>query len=204
MKKFWNGLQKRYLRGIVEMKMDSGLTSMMYLATTLMEIFILYKVTPENAMEYTKTLGINLVLVYLYSIVANLFVPNKTFKLLQLLGMIGIELAVCAIAIVKELNFLLLLVALVLPIIVSFTMSFVQETCTLFEDFIHIKGIGNFGTVVLTTLIPVVTIAIPLIFLNWNIFIKIAIVIAFILVAPLICWADSEDYGIFGAIGIEW
>ena len=32
----------------------------------------------------------------------------------------------------------------------------------------------------------------------------IAIVAGFMLIAPLVCWADSEGYGIFGAQGIEW
>ena len=36
-------------------------------------------------------------------------------------------------------------------------------------------------------------------FLEWSIFTKLAIIIGYILIAPLICWADAEDYGISGA-----
>ena len=203
MKKFLNGLKKRYLNGIAEMKVDAGLTSMMYLAATIVEIFILCKVTPENYMQYIKTLGVNLVLVYLYSIVVNQFDQNSTSKLVQGLVFVAIGLFVgCTIA--RGINFLLLLALFVVPIIVSIAMIYVQENCVLFEDFINLKGIGNFGTVVLTTLIPVITITVPLIFLEWSIWYKIAIVAGFMLIAPLICWADSEGYGIFGALGIEW
>ena len=203
MKKFLNGLKKRYLNGIAEMKVDAGLTSMMYLAATIVEIFILCKVTPENYMQYIKTLGVNLVLVYLYSIVVNQFDQNSTSKLVQGLVFVAIGLFVgCTIA--RGINFLLLLALFVVPIIVAIAMIFVQENCVLFEDFINLKGIGNFGTVVLTTLIPVITITVPLIFLEWSILYKIAIVAGFMLIAPLICWADSEGYGIFGALGIEW
>ena len=203
MKKFWNGLKKRYLNGIAEMKVDAGLTSMMYLAATIVEIFILCKVTPENSMQYIKTLGVNLVLVYLYSIVVNQFDQNSTSKLVQGLVFVAIGLFVgCTIA--RGINFLLLLALFVVPIIVAIAMIFVQENCVLFEDFINLKGIGNFGTVVLTTLIPVITITVPLIFLEWSILYKIAIVAGFVLIAPLVCWADSEGYGIFGALGIEW
>ena len=203
MKKFWNGLKKRYLNGIAEMKVDAGLTSMMYLAATIVEIFILCKVTPENYMQYIKTLGVNLVLVYLYSIVVNQFDQNNTSKLVQGLVFVAIGLFVgCTIA--RGINFLLLLALFVAPIIVAIAMIFVQENCVLFEDFINLKGIGNFGTVVLTTLIPVTTITVPLIFLEWSILYKIAIVAGFVLIAPLICWADSEGYGIFGTLGIEW
>jgi len=165
-----------------------------------MEIFILCKVTPENAMQYTKTLGVNLVLVYLYSVVINQFNQNSTVKLIQRLGFVAIGLFVGA-TIAKGINFLLLFVV---PIIVAIAMIFVQENCVLFDDFINLKGIGNFGTVVLTTLIPVITITVPLIFLEWSILYKIAIVAGFMLIAPLICWVDSEGYGIFGALGIEW
>ena len=203
MKKFWKGLKKRYLNGIAEMKVDAGLTSMMYLAATIVEIFILCKVTPENSMQYIKTLGVNLVLVYLYSIVVNQFDQNSTSKLVQGLVFVAIGLFVgCTIA--RGINFLLLLALFVVPIIVAIAMIFVQENCVLFEDFINLKGIGNFGTVVLTTLIPVTTITVPLIFLEWSILYKIAIVAGFMLIAPLVCWADSEGYGIFGALGIEW
>ena len=203
MKKFWKGLKKRYLNGIAEMKVDAGLTSMMYLAATIVEIFILCKVTTENSMQYIKTLGVNLVLVYLYSIVVNQFDQNSTSKLLQGLVFVAIGLFVgCTIA--RGINFLLLLALFVAPIIVAIAMIFVQENCVLFEDFINLKGIGNFGTVVLTTLIPVITITVPLIFLEWSILYKIAIVAGFMLIAPLVCWADSEGYGIFGALGIEW
>ena len=203
MKKFLNGLKKRYLNGIAEMKVDAGLTSMMYLAATIVEIFILCKVTPENYMQYIKTIGVNLVLVYLYSIVVNQFDQNSTSKLAQGLVFVAIGLFVgCTIA--RGINFLLLLALFVAPIIVAIAMIFVQENCVLFEDFINLKGIGNFGTVVLTTLIPVTTITVPLIFLEWSILYKIAIVAGFVLIAPLACWADSEGYGIFGALGIEW
>ena len=203
MKKFLNGLKKRYLNGIAEMKVDAGLTSMMYLAATIVEIFILCKVTPENSMQYIKTLGVNLVLVYLYSIVVNQFDQNSTSKLVQGLVFVAIGLFVGG-TIAKGINFLLLLALFVVPIIVAIAMIFVQENCVLFEDFINLKGIGNFGTVVLTTLIPAITIAVPLIFLEWSILYKIAIVAGFMLIAPLVCWADSEGYGIFGALGIEW
>ena len=203
MKKFWNGLKKRYLEGIAWMKVDEGLPSMMYLATIIMEIFILCKVTPENAVQYAKALGINLVLVYPYSIVVNQFKQNSMVKLVQRLVVVAIGLFVgCTIA--RGINFLLLLALFVAPIIVAIAMIFVQENCVLFEDFINLKGIGNFGTVVLTTLIPVITITVPLIFLEWSILYKIAIVAGFMLIAPLVCWADSEGYGIFGALGIEW
>ena len=203
MKKFWKGLKKRYLNGIAEMKVDAGLTSMMYLAATIVEIFILCKVTPENAMHYTKTLGVNIVLVYLYSAVVNQLNQNSTSKLVQGLVFVAIGLFVgCTIA--KGINFLILFALFVVPIIVAIAMIFVQENCVLFEDFINLKGIGNFGTVVITTLIPVITITVPLIFLEWSILYKIAIVAGFVLIAPLVCWADSEGYGIFGALGIEW
>ena len=204
MKKFWKGLKSRYLQGIAEMKVDAGLPSMMYLATTLMEIFILCKVTPENAMQYTKTLGVNLILVYLYSIVVNQFNPNgTTVKLVQQLGFVGIALLV-GFTIARGLNFWLLFALFVVPIVVAIAMIYVSENNVLFEDFINLKGIGNFGTIVLTTLIPVIAITAPLIFLEWNIWAKIAIVVGFMLIAPLVCWADSEQYGIFGALGIEW
>lgn len=203
MKKFWNGLKKRYLEGIAWMKFDEGLPSMMYLATIIMEIFILCKVTPENAVQYANALGINLVLVYPYSIVVNQFKQNSMVKLVQRLVVVAIGLFVgCTIA--KGINFLLLLALFVVPIIVAIAMIYVQENNVLFEDFINLKGIGNFGTVVLTTLIPVITITVPLIFLEWSILYKIAIVTGFMLIAPLVCWADSEGYGIFGALGIEW
>lgn len=201
--KFWKGLKKRYLIGIAEMKVDEGLPSMMYLATTIMEIFILCKVIPENAMQYIKTLGVNLVLIYVYSIVVNKFIQNGTVRLVQRLGFVAIGLFL-GFTIARGLNFWLLFALFVAPILVAIAMIYVQENYVGFEDFINLKNIGNFGTVVLTTLIPAITITVPLIFLEWNFLTKIAVVIAFLLTAPLICWADSEGYGILGAMGIEW
>lgn len=203
MNKLWKGLKKRYLEGIVWMKVDEGLPSMMYLAATIMEIFILCKVTPENAMQYAKTLGVNIVLVYLYSIVVNQFNQNSTVRLVQRLGFVAIGLFL-GFTIARGLNFWILFALFVVPILVAIAMIYVQENHVLFEDFINLKGIGNFGTVVLTTLIPAITITVPLIFLEWSIWAKIATVAGFMLIAPFVCWADSERYGIFGAMGIEW
>lgn len=203
MNKFLKGLKRRYFKGIEWMKVDEGLSSMMYLAVTIMEIFILCKVIPENAMQYAKTLGVNCVLVYLYSIWVNQFNQNSTVKLVQRIVFIGIALLIGS-TIARGLNLLLLFALFVVPIIVAFGMIFVQGEHVLFEDFINMKGIGNVGTVVLTTLIPVLAIIVPLILLEWAILTKIAIVAGFMLVAPLICWADYENYGIFGALGIEW
>ena len=203
MNKFWKGLKMRYLEGIAWMKVDEGLPSMMYLAATIMEIFILFKATPENAMQYAKTLGVNLVLVYLYSIVVNQFNQNSTVRLVQRLGFVAIGLFL-GFTVARGLNFWLLFALFVVPILVALAMIYVEENYVGFEDFINLKGIGKFGTVVLTALIPVITITAPLIFLEWSIFAKIAIVAGFMLIAPLVCWADSEKYGIFGAMGIEW
>ena len=83
-------------------------------------------------------------------------------------------------------------------------MIYVEENCALFEDFIELKKIGNFGTVVLTTLIPVIAIMIPLIFMRFSIWYIIVIVPGFLLIAPLVCWAEHEEYGILGAMRIEW
>lgn len=203
MNKFLKGMKRRYFEGIEWMKLDEGLASMMYWAATIIEIFILCKLTPEHAMQCTKILGVNLILVYLYSLVTSIFISSNIVTLIQGLGFIGIELLV-GFTIGKGLNFWLLFALFAIPIIVAIAMIYVQENYFGFEDFIKCHRISNFGIVVLTTLIPVITITIPLFSLEWNIFTKVAIIIAFMLIAPFICWADSKDYGIFGAIGIEW
>ena len=133
----------------------------------------------------------------------NQFIPNNTVKIVQELGFVVIGLFI-GFTIARGLNILLLFALFVVPIFVAFTMMLVQDNCVGLEDLINLKRIGNIGTVVLTTLIPVITITVPLIFLEWSIFAKIAIVAAFMVIAPLVCWADSENYGIFGALGIEW
>lgn len=66
------------------------------------------------------------------------------------------------------------------------------------------RGISGFAIVVISALLPIIFIAFPLFFLEWSIFTKIAIVLGYVLIAPIICWADAEDYGIFGALGFEW
>ena len=120
------------------MKVDEGLPSMMYLAVTIMEIFILCKVIPENAMQYAKTLGVNCVLVYLYSIWVNQFNQNSTVKLVQRIVFIGIALLIGS-TIARGLNLLLLFALFVVPIIVAFGMIFVQGEHVLFEDFINLE-----------------------------------------------------------------
>ena len=201
--KFWKGLKTWYFEGIEWMKIGEGLPGVMYLATTIMEIFILCKLIPENAMQYTKILGINLFLVYLYSIVINQFNQNRTVRFVQRLGFVGIALFV-GFTIARGLNFMLLFALFVVPIIVALATIYVEENYVGVEDFINPKNISNFKTVLLTTLIPVITITVPLIFLEWNILVKIAIVVTFVLIAPFIYWLDANGYGIFGAMGIEW
>lgn len=204
MSKVWKFLKKRYLRGIEWMKVDEGLPSMMYLAVTIMEIFIFCKVMPENAMQYAKVLGVNLIFVYLYSIVVvERLDPNRIVKPVQTMTFIVMGLILC-FTMAKNLNYCFLFSLIVAPILIAYVMIYVQENYIGFEDFIKLKGIGYFGTVVLTTAIPTITIIAPLITLEWGIFVKIIIVVSFILIAPLVCWADDKGYGIFGAMGIEW
>lgn len=204
MSKVWKAFRKRYLQGIEWMKVDEGLPSMMYLAVTIMEILTLCKVTPENAMQYAKVLGVNLIFVYLYSIVVvEWFDLNRIVKPVQTMIFIVMSLILC-FTMAKNLNYWFLFSLLVAPILIACVMVYVQENYIGFESFIQLKGIGNFGTVVLTTAIPTITIIIPLITLEWGIFVKIIIVAGFMLLAPLVCWADDKGYGIFGAMGIEW
>lgn len=204
MSKVWKAFRKRYLQGIEWMKVDEGLPSMMYLAVTIMEILTLCKVTPENAMQYAKVLGVNLIFVYLYSIVVvERFDLNRIIKPVQSTIFIVMSLILC-FTMAKNLNYWFLFSLLVAPILIACVMVYVQENYIGFESFIQLKGIGNFGTVVLTTAIPTITIIIPLITLEWGIFVKIIIVAGFMLLAPLVCWADDKGYGIFGAMGIEW
>lgn len=208
MKKLWRGLKKRYFDGVLCMKIGGGLPSMMYLAVCIIEFFILCKVTPENTMQYAKVLGANFVWVYLYSIMAKrfmlkLFKQNSTVKRIERFGFAVIGLFI-GLIIARSLKPLLLLVVFAIPIIVAIGMIYVEENCALFEDFIELKKIGNFGTVVLTTLIPVIAIMIPLIFMRFSIWYIIVIVPGFLLIAPLVCWAEHEEYGILGAMRIEW
>ena len=181
---------------------------MMYLAVCIIEFFILCKVTPENTMQYAKVLGVNFVWVYLYSIMVKrfmlkLFKQNSTVKRIERFGFAVIGLFI-GLIIARSLKPLLLLVVFAIPIIVAIGMIYVEENCALFEDFIELKKIGNFGTVVLTTLIPVIAIMIPLIFMRFSIWYIIVIVPGFLLIAPLVCWAEHEEYGILGAMRIEW
>lgn len=208
MKKLWIGLKKRYFDGVLCIKIGGGLPSMMYLAVCIIEFFILCKVTPENTMQYAKVLGANFVWVYLYSIMAKrfmlkLFKQNSTVKRIERFGFAVIGLFI-GLIIARSLKPLLLLVVFAIPIIVAIGMIYVEENCALFEDFIELKKIGNFGTVVLTTLIPVIAIMIPLIFMRFSIWYIIVIVPGFLLIAPLVCWAEHEEYGILGAMRIEW
>lgn len=208
MKKLWRGLKKRYFDGVLCMKIGGGLPSMMYLAVSIIEFFILCKITPENTMQYAKVLGVNFVWVYLYSIMAKrfmlkLFKQNSTVKRIERFDFAVIGLFI-GLIIARSLKPLLLLVVFAIPIIVAIGMIYVEENCALFEDFIELKKIGNFGTVVLTTLIPVIAIMIPLIFMRFSIWYIIAIVPGFLLIAPLVCWAEDEEYGILGAMRIEW
>lgn len=208
MKKLWRGLKKRYFDGVLCMKIGGGLPSMMYLAVCIIEFFILCKVTPENTMQYAKVLGANFVWVYLYSIMAKrfmlkLFKQNSTVKRIERFGFAVIGLFI-GLIIARSLKPLLLLVVFAIPIIVAIGMIYVEKNCALFEDFIELKKIGNFGTVVLTTLIPVIAIMIPLIFMRFSIWYIIVIAPGFLLIAPLVCWAEHEEYGILGAMRIEW
>ncbi|CDB31854.1 unknown [Clostridium sp. CAG:575] len=209
MKKLWRGLKKRYFDGVLCMRIGGGLPSMMYLAVCIIEFFILCKVTPENTMQYAKIFGVNFVWMYLYSsIIVKRFMlkrlnQNSTVMWLERFGFAAIGLFI-GLIIARSLKPLLLLVVFAIPIIVAIGMIYVEENCALFEDFIELKKIGNFGTVVLTTLIPVIAIMIPLIFMRFSIWYIIVIVPGFLLIAPLVCWAEREEYGILGAMRIEW
>ena len=147
--------------------------------------------------------GVTLQMIKISIMVVNQFNQNSMVRMVQRLGFIAIGLFL-GFTIAKGLNFWFLFAMFVAPILIALAMIYMEENYVGFEDFINLKGIGNFGTVVLTTLVPAITITVPLIFMEWSIFVKIAIVVAFMLIAPLICWADSEGYGIFGAMGVEW
>lgn len=201
--KVWTSFKKMYLQGIERMKNDEGLPSLMYLAVTIMEIFILCKVMPKNAVQYAKVLGVNLIFVYLYSIVVEMFNLNCFVKLVQAMTFIAMGLILC-FTMARNLNYWFLLALLVAPILIACVTICVQENYIGLEDFINLKGVGNFGTVILTTAIPTITIIAPLITLKWGIFVKSVIVAGFMLIAPIVCWADNKGYGFFGAIGIEW
>lgn len=40
--------------------------------------------------------------------------------------------------------------------------------------------------------------------MRFSIWYIIVIVPGFLLIAPLVCWAEREEYGILGAMRIEW
>ena len=203
MSKLWKGLKSRYLEGVRWMQFNEGLPSMMYLATTITILLVFFRVTPENAIQYVVTSMVNVIAIYLYSFVVRQFDMYGPLRIIQFVIAVLIGLLVIG-TIGNSLNFLLLAILFVVPIIVAGSTIYLEENCTFSEDFYSLMCVNGFTTVIISTLLPMIVIAAPLFFLKWSIFTKIAIVLAFILIAPLVCWADSEDYGIFGALGIEW
>lgn len=203
MKMFLRKWKNRYFEGIAWMKVDEGLPQLMYVAAVIAQIMLMFRLFPEDGISYTKVLSFNFVMIYLYSIIGNKFIENSTVKIVKTIGFVVLELLV-GIAMGRNLNPWMMVVAFIMPIVVAIIMVFVCEKFVSFEDFIHLKEINRFGVVLLGTMIPVVFLVLHLVLLDWNILIKTAIVIGFIAVAPMIAWADSENYGIFGAIGLEW
>lgn len=203
MDRFFKKWRNRYFEGIAWMKIDEGFASMMYIAATLSMYFIICQVIPEKTNQYAILMGVNVFLVYVYSVISNNFIKNNTVRMVQLIGFIIIEILVLLI-LGRGLDLWFAIGLMFIPIAVAVSMVFVQENYLFFEDFINIKNIDRFGTVVITTGIPTLTAAIPLMYMPWSIFVKILIVIAFMAIMPYVAWADSEDIGIFGAIGVEW
>lgn len=203
MKNPWKSLKARYLEGIELMKEEVGIPSMMYLATTILILLIYCLLAPETATQYVTTGAVNVILVYLYSWLVSHFIFPGTSWLLKPLGSIIIQFLV-GYVLGRSLSFWLLLVLFVVPIIAAIIMIFVTESFINYEYFIHIKGLGIFSFVIFYTLIPILAIVGPLFFLEWSIWVKLAIVFGFILISPLMCWAEEYEYGIFGALGIEW
>lgn len=199
--KLCRGFMKLYLKGFERMKGDEGLPSMMYLATIISILLIFFSLTPENATQYVLTGIYNVILVYLYSFVMH--PKNGIYGIVKFVGAIFIQFFV-GYVVGRGLDFGLLLTLFVVPIIIACSMIYLQENCTFLDDLFTSKCINFFAAVIISTLFPVILIAIPMFFLDWSILIKIAIITGYILIAPLICLAHSEDYGIFGALGIEW
>lgn len=201
--KLWKGLKNRYHDGIEWMKLGEGLPSMMYLATTIAILLVFFIVMPENAMQYLLTGTACMIVVYWYSFLMSRRFVHGMDRMIPLLGIIAI---VCfGVEILGSgLNFWLLVVLFVIPVIVACGMIFLQENCLSLEDFFAFNCSSTFEVVIISALLPTIVIILPLFFLEWSIFTKIAIVLGYILIAPLICWADDNNYGIFGALGIEW
>lgn len=204
MKKVWNALKERYLEGISWMKVGEGLASMMYFATTIIELLILFNVVQEDAKRYTIAVVVNLALIYLYSIGVNQIVQNDTTRFLQRVGLTGSGM-ITGFTIIRGLNPWVLFALYIVPIFMAVCTVYMQKNIVRYEDIIKGKNMSRFGVILYTTFIPVITIVMALIFIEMelSVFTKIAITAGFVLFAPLICWADSENYGIFGAFGIK-
>lgn len=203
MRMFFRKWKNRYFEGIAWMKVDEGLPQLMYVAAVIAQIMLMFKLFPEDGMQYAKALSLNLVMIFLYSVIGNLYIENSTVKIVKTIGFVIMELFI-GFTMGKNLNTWMMVVSFVMPIVVATIMIFVCEKFVLFEDFINLKKINRFGIVLLETIIPVVFLTMHMVLLDWNFLIKASIIIGFIMVAPLISWADSENYGIFGAIGLEW
>ena len=203
MSKLWKGLKSRYLSGIDWMRDDEGLASMMYLATTITIVLEFFIWAPENAMRYAVTGIVNVIAVYLYSFVMLRIHLYGELRMVQFLGAVAIEFLIGGI-VGSGLNFWLLSILFVVPIIVAGCMILMQENCMSLSNFFAGRRISGFAIVIISALLPAIFIAFPLFFLEWSIFTKVAIVLGYVLIAPIICWADAEDYGIFGALGFEW
>lgn len=204
-----NSFKRRYVEGLKWMRMGEGLPQMMYIACIICEMLIFCTLDSSNAITCTTHLGISLILGYLLS---GIFLYNNSgrLKIVQFLIFVILEL----ILTIKTSAFCGIFTAVVIfivPIIVGFlticlTDFFTESNSLIIKmyDEIDVRNVKAFGALIIISFIPTMIITIPLFWLGWNVFIKIAIIVAYILATPLICYGDLKGFNIFDAMGFEW
>lgn len=184
--------------------MEDGYMQVMYIAAIISELLILHKIESRNVMLYTISFVIHLALLCFFGYKKCRLerkLRKKIYQWIFFFTCVCIAIATCIFT--KSCK---ALIVLVVPFVIAGINFILLEK--LFEiaeqkdskifNWIDKQFLENSNWYILMMIImPIVIVGIPLIFLDWNVYVRVAIFIVYLFSIPLISRCAEEGISIF-------
>lgn len=179
--------------------MEDGYMQVTYMATIISELLVLHKIDENNVFLYSAFFFVHLIFLYVLGYLRYCWEKTRKEKVVKIMFYIlnaGIVIvALNVIGIVKTMTIL------TIPFFVTIIHTMLADQIVYLDEWKEVKIIKCLNSIVvkfpklrylLWLFLPIVMVLIPLIFLEWNVYLRVAIFVFYVFSIPFISRAADS------------
>lgn len=184
--------------------MEDGYMQVMYIAAIISELLVLHKIKFDKVMLYTSVFAIHLMLLGIFGYKKYSWEGKRRERVYQFFFFFTYICLIIGTSIFAKFWEVLIilgipfLIASIIFSVLEYIFEVAEQSNSKLLKWLDKQVINNSNWyIIVMIIIPIIIVGIPLILLKWNVYVKVAIYIAYLLSIPLISRVAKEGMSIF-------